>query len=86
MITNRIELREELEKLRQQTLPVVWEEAGFMKDSAIPVGHYMKNLDWLLTNIKKQDNYDLRRAALGIIKNHIEVEVEIEHSVEVYWH
>jgi hypothetical protein len=86
MITDNHELQEALEELRRRTLPPVWEEFGFaLQEPAISSGEYLEQLDELLTTIYRSRDTKLKREALQTIKEYIDIEVDCEPTVEVYW-
>lgn len=78
MITNQFELEEELEKLRRQTFPLVWQEF----DTRL-TGDLVEDLETLITQIAKSEDWELKRKAAGVIEEAIDIEVDYDPSFTI---
>ncbi len=78
MITDRYELQEELEKLRQQTFPVLWEEVDTVLN-----GDLVNDLETILTKISNSGDWVLKRKAASVIEEAISIKLDCDPSFSV---
>lgn len=78
MITDQYELQEELEKLRRQTFPLVWQEF----DTRL-TGDLVEDLKTLITQIAKSEDWELKRKASLVIEESIDIKVDYDPSFTI---
>jgi hypothetical protein len=78
MITDIHELQDQLEKLRKNTLSIVWQEI----EPSIS-NNMLKDLENILMAIKRSDDRKLKQDAVKIIKSIVDIDVDCEPSVEI---
>jgi hypothetical protein len=77
-------LKQQLEDLKQQTTPEVWEEA--VKNSDILEVDYVEELEKLLTAVKRHKSRHVKKDVLAVIKEHVDIHVCVDPSVELSWY
>jgi hypothetical protein len=78
MITSKHELEDEIEKLRQKTLPLLWSELA-----PTPTNSLLSDLEEILKVIRNSKNRKLQNMAVQVIESYVDIDVDCDPTITV---
>lgn len=78
MITSKHELEDEIEKLRQKTLPLLWSELA-----PPPTNSLLSDLEEILKAIRNSKNRKLQNMAVQVIESYVDIDVDCDPTITV---